>query len=401
MPRRSATGPGGPVGGSISRRGVLRRGTLRGVLLQPVGCRTGGEDELVEVDACPTATHPAGRSVIVIGAGAAGLSAAHLHARAGVEVVLLEAGTAQGSRRRHALDVVDVPLPLGAEWLHDDAQVLRGIAGQQVEVELVGYGPDDTLGTHDGELTIERMDEHDDLKLVGPSRLEVFDTYVVAGMTDRLQVDTRVVRIDATGEQVAVTVTAPVTILRDRDITFVPDLPDDKWAAIDDVEVWGGIKVFVEFDERFSRTFLTFPDSDTSAGQRLNFHAAHGQDAAAHVLGLFAVGVPAGPYQGLDPDALRARVLAELDEVFDGAASRSYRRHLVQDWSAQAHIRQAYVADHADWRHVRRLGHPAGDRVLFAGDPDTDGENGSEVHVAANSARVAVERPLGSRRGST
>jgi monoamine oxidase len=229
----------------------------------------------------------------------------------------------------------------------------------------------------------------------------------VPGVADRLEFDTQVVQIDSTGDGVAVTdarggtieadavvVTVPVTILRDRAITFVPDLSDETWAAVDQVPIWGGIKVFVEFAERFYPTFVAFPDSDIPEGQRLYYDAAHGQDTETHVLGLFAVGAPAKPYQGLADDALRDHVLAELDDVFDGAASRTYRRHITQDWSAEPFVRQAYVADDADWQIVRALGAAGNDRVVFAGDAYTDGEDWSAVHVAAAAARSAVERLL-------
>ena len=144
----------------------------------------------------------------------------------------------------------------------------------------------------------------------------------------------------------------------------------------------------------FYPTFVEFPDSDTDAGQRLDHDAAYGQDSGAHVLGLFVVGAPAAPYLALDGDAQRDYVLAELDQVFAGAASRHYLQHVVQNWSDEPFVHQAYVADEADWRLVRTLGEPAGDRVFFAGDAYTDGEDWSAVHVAANSARVAVERLL-------
>lgn len=429
-----AVPPDGPSGGSVSgtvgRRDVLRLASLLGLVALPAGCLAGGgradtgtgtgtrndrtlpSDDPAEPDDAAVPDDPAepaarDRSVIVVGAGAAGLSAAHLLTRAGVDVRVMEAGTTHGGRLRHVTGFVDFPIPLGAEWIHDDADVLDDIAGGPVDVALVGYGTDDTLGHYDGTLRIAPIADEADLKFVASSWLDFFDTYVVPGIADTLRPDTRVVGIDATGEHVTVTdergssidadaviVTVPVSILRARTIAFTPDLDAAMWAAIDDVEVWGGIKVFIEFDERFYPTFLTFPDSDTRAGQRLYFDATHGQDSDANVLGLFAVGGPAAAYQGLDDDALRALVLAELDEVFDGAASRSYRRHLTQDWSAEPHIRQAYVADHADWRLVRTLGRPTSERVLFAGDAYTDGENWSEVHVAARSARVAVERFL-------
>lgn len=281
------------------------------------------------------------------------------------------------------------------------------IADDDVDVELVGYGPEATLGYFDGVLTTEPLGEFGDLKFVGSSWFDFFEEHVVPGIAESIRVDTAVTRIDATGDRVvvvdhradrleadAVVVTVPVAALRDRDITFVPDLSEQKWAAIDEITVWSGFKAFFEFDESFAPTFLAFPDSDTEAGQRLYYDAAYGQDTDAHVVGLFAVGAPAERYQTLGGDALRDRVLEELDEVFDGAASRSYRQHIAQDWNAEPFIRQGYVSDHADARLVRALGEPASDRVLFAGDAYSDGEDWSSVHVAAASARVAVERIL-------
>ena len=80
-------------------------------------------------------------------------------------------------------------------------------------------------------------------------------------------------------------------------------------------------------------------------------------------------------------------MLRELDEIFDGVASPAYLGHVAQDWSAEPFVRQAYLADDADWQVPRTLGRPVGERLFFAGDAYTDGENWSEVHVAAASAR--------------
>ena len=291
----------GATGGNLSRRDLIRMAAILGIAWSAVGC---GSDDDDEPDGA--ALGPPTRSRRPIGdrrrCGCRRTRAAHLLVRAGVDVRILEAGSTHGGRMRRTLDFVDFPIPLGAEWLHDDEAVLADIADDAVEVELVGYGPDDDLGFYDGELTIEPSDD-DDLKFVGSSWFDFFDEYVVPGVADRLEFDTQVVRIDSTGERVLVTgargnvaeadaviVTVPVTILRDRAITFVPDLSDDTWAAVDEVPIWGGIKVFVEFDERFYPTFVAFPDSDSPAGQRLYYDAAHGQDSEAHVLGLFAVG---------------------------------------------------------------------------------------------------------------
>jgi monoamine oxidase len=383
---------------------------ILGIALPLIGCGDGSADEPDDTAGGPGQADPIGRSVVVVGAGAAGLTAAHLLTRAGVDVKVLEASSTFGGRIRQLDGFVDFPISLGAEWLHADPDTLDRIVDDRavdVNIATVGYRSNDTIGYYDGELTIEEVGPSADLKFVGATWFGLFERFVVPGIVARLQFDTQVVSIDAAGDRVVVTdqrgatevadaviVTVPVTVLRRREISFVPELPADKWAAIDGVDVWGGFKAFFEFDRAFSPTFLEFPDSDTDAGQRLYYDAAYGQDTAAHVLGLFAVGAPAAPYLALDGDPQRDYILAELDEVFAGAASRHYLQHVVQNWSDEPFVHQAYVADEADWRLVRTLGEPAGDRVFFAGDAYTDGEDWSAVHVAANSARVAVERLL-------
>jgi len=393
--------------GAIGRRKFLHLCAVLGIGV-PAACTSETTDRLLD-DPADDPLGDAIESVVIVGAGVAGLTAAHLLVRSGIDIVVLEAAETYGGRIRRTLDFVDFPISLGAEWLHVDPAVLNLIADDDlVDVDLVAYSPDDQLGFFDGELSLEPFEPSGDLKFVGSSWLDVFERYVVPGIENRLRFDRQVVSVDASGETVvvsdeaggvveadAVIVTVPVAVLRARQISFVPDLTAERWSAIDDVHLWGGMKAFIEFDERFYPTFVEFPDSDTPAGQRLYYDAAYGQATEANVLGLFAVGRQAEAYQGLEHDELRDYLLAELDEIFEGAASRSYLRHISQDWSAEPFIGQAYVADEADSRLVRTLGRPAGGRVLFAGDAYSDGEDWSSVHAAAESARVAVYRLLG------
>jgi monoamine oxidase len=56
--------------------------------------------------------------VIVVGAGAVGLSAAYLLNQRGIQVQILEALSVFGGRMKRVTDFADFPIPTGAEWLH-------------------------------------------------------------------------------------------------------------------------------------------------------------------------------------------------------------------------------------------------------------------------------------------
>ena len=63
-------------------------------------------------------------TVIVVGAGAAGLSAARELSAAGIEVILLEARQRSGGRIHTVSSSAGVPVELGAEFIHGKAPEL-------------------------------------------------------------------------------------------------------------------------------------------------------------------------------------------------------------------------------------------------------------------------------------
>ena len=348
--------------------------------------------------------------VLIVGAGAAGLSAGHMLAQQGIEFEILEAAPTYGGRIKRETDFVDFPIPLGGEWLHEEASELEAIVNDpdvEVTTQLAEYRPDDTVGYYDGELITGPAGDVEDIKFVGATWLDFFDEYVVPSVEGRMRFDTEIVAIDYGGDGVALTdaagatyeadrviVTVPLRVLQDGRIEFTPPLPDDKLAALDEAFAWGGMKVFVEFTEAFYPTLLSFPDSETEFGQRIYYDAAYGQESESNVLGLFAVGTGAEPYQALSGDALRDYVLAELDEVFDGAASRTYVQHVAQNWREEPFIGQAYLYDGSDESIPPALWEPVGDRLFFAGDAYTVHGDWSAVDDAAQSARDTVDRML-------
>lgn len=385
----------------MGRRRFLHLG-VAGAAAALVGCRT---------SATRATQLPVGGRVVVVGAGPAGMTAAYRLRQSGVDVQVLEAAPTHGGRIKHDLDFADFPISLGGEWVHVEAGILDEIVNDpsvEVQTELVGYDPDDVVGYFDGELSLARMGRTRDLKFVGSSWLDFFNDYVFPRISDSIVFNTQVTGVDYSGPLVRLTatdgavyeadrviITVPLKILQRGDITFSPPLPEERTDVIESANVWSGLKAFIEFSDRFYPAVLEIEGGDDEDGQRLYYDAAYGQETSANILGLFSVGSYAESYQSLLPDRLLSRILDELDEVFDGAASRTYERHLVQNWNAEPFAAAAYLADEAPWSVSSRLAGAVDGRVLFAGDAYTRFDDWSSVHAAARSAADAVEELVG------
>lgn len=390
----------------IARRDFLKLGGALGLVLPGFGCE---EDNDNVERAVVNGTFDG--SVIVLGAGAAGMSVGHLLSQRGVSFQILEAAPGFGGRIKTVHDFVDFPIPLGGEWLHVNADELPRIVNDDsvdTSVQLAPYDPEDEVGTYsDGHLQLEPMGEYEDLKFVNGTWLTFFEQFIVPGIKQQMKFNTQISRINYTGDSVvlsdssdatytadAVVVTVPPQIIKDGDIRFVPPLPQRKQKAFDDAYIWGGMKVFLEFSERFYPVFLEIEGTNNDKGQKAFYDAAYGQNSKANVLGLLTVGEQSEPYQARTGDELRDFILGELDEIFDGAASKSYVQHVAQNWNEEPFIRQAYFADSADWRLPSVMRETVDGRVLFAGASYTDGEDWGSVHTAAQSARDAVAQLL-------
>lgn len=351
-----------------------------------------------------------GGSVLVIGAGAAGISAAHFLDRAGVDVTVLEASGTHGGRIKTARDFVDFPIPLGGEWLHTGAHELDDLTGSTDHgIQVAAYGDVETFGSwQDGTFSVSESEGASDLKFVGRTWLDVFEEFLLPPIAGRIQFNSVVDHIDYSADTIVVAtqdgrrytadrviITAPIVQLRDH-IRFTPELPRSHRDSLDSMQVWGGFKAFLHFDERFYPGAFEIAGASSETGQLLFYDAAHGQASDANVLGLFSVGTGSMPYQQAHSRGeLIEFLLAQLDQIFAGKASTAYLQHIAQDWDKEPHIGMAYLADNADWRGPQRLSLPIQERIYFAGDAYiADAEGWSMVHLAARSARRAVQAIL-------
>lgn len=350
--------------------------------------------------------------VIVIGAGAAGLSAGYLLQQQNINFEILEASSTFGGRTKTNFDFADFPIPLGAEWLHTDTGVFTELLSDgSASVNTVPYDESVDYGLWDGEqITVAEAGFDTDRKFVGATWFTFFRDFVEPSITDKISYNKVVQSIDYSGDKIIVETaseqyeadkvifTAPVKILQVGDITFTPELPNRKQNAIDDVVIWDGFKAFIEFSEKFYPTFVGFTDGIAETdGQKMYYDAAYGQNTNKHILGLFSVGTQAEQLAALSDSELKDFILAELDGSFNGEASAKYVKHTSQTWNAETEpfAKGAYIYDHENWLNIRRLADCVDNKIYFAGDGYGTANDWSSVHVAIRSAVSAVEELVG------
>ena len=354
--------------------------------------------------------------VLIIGAGAAGLTAGNLLEQRGVDFTILEASPTHGGRVRKLEGFADFPIDLGAEWIHTwisakPAALVSLLDGSDIRFDTFVEKPKSAAVWKDGKLThrnwLRYLPKPKDLKFSSDTWFDAIDTLATAEVLARTHFKTPVTRIDYRADAVQVTaedgeihvadkvlVTVPIAILQRDEITFSPALPADKTAEIHKEQMPGGLKVFIEFGERVypDTVFVDGFLSNVGIDNAMYYDAAMGKSSSRHVLGLFAQGAHAERYTAHSTDdALFEYVLAELDEMFDGQASKHYIKHAVQDWSREPYIMGSYSQRKAS---AKKLAEPVADRVYFAGEAMNPNGKTIAVHGACESAYSAVDAML-------
>lgn len=181
--------------------------------------------------------------VVVVGAGAAGLAAGYLLERYGIDYTIVEASSRWGGRVQRMDDFVDVPIDLGAEWIHDQPSVLAELiddSGVNASLDVVRYAPQTTsLWTGS---RLQSMDGfrhlYGEFKFKRTTWHSYLEDWFLPASADRLQLNTPVVAIDSSGSGVSVhledgrveqadrvILAVPLKILQQGRIAFTPELP--------------------------------------------------------------------------------------------------------------------------------------------------------------------------------
>lgn len=349
--------------------------------------------------------------VLIIGAGAAGLSAAHLLNQKGIQVEILEASSNYGGRMKRTTEFADFPIPTGAEWLHTKRSVLSEIVNDksvQIQTVTKTYDTEKEYALIDGKKDeLKTLGFTIDQKFINSTWFDFFDQYIVPSIKDKIIFNQIVKSINYSNQKIVVKtndkeytadrviLSVPVKILQNNEIEFTPKLPTKKAEIINNITVWDGCKAFIEFSEKFYPAATGFNSIHENQGHKLFYDASYGQNTKQNILGIFAVGPVSKPYLERKGEDLKNYLLTELDKVYEGQATPNYKKHIFQNWTEEPFAKGAYVHYFESWKNIRTLGKSVDDKLLFAGDAYTNGSEWSSVHAAANSAKRVVEKLIG------
>lgn len=353
--------------------------------------------------------------VLIIGAGAAGLTAGYLLQRNNIDFEIIEAANEIGGRMKRSSDFSDFPIDLGAEWIHDEPSIFAEMLSNpelDVNIDLITYNPHELRNWKNGKLKKQNWlsNYYSEYKFKSTTWYGFFERFMVPEITDRISLNSPVNRIEYAGDSVRVEtsdrefvgdrvlVTIPIKILQENQITFDPSMPEGKMTAINQVKMGDGIKVFVEFQERFYPDVLVFGDVIQALlnESKTYYDAAFRKDSSRNILGLFAINDGASTFTNLGSDqAIVDMILLELDEIFDGQASSNYVKHIVQNWSQEPYIGGSYSTDFNGNRNriMSAIAEPIDQKIYFAGEALSD-ENQGTVHGASQTAYEAVRSIL-------
>lgn len=277
--------------------------------------------------------------VIIVGAGAAGLVAGYILNENGIDFEIIEASSRFGGRVKRIESFSDFPIDLGGEWIHTDPSILSELLGKpeaKFGEELIKYNPKSIYNWEDNNLiNMSHLSAiYSEYKFKNSTWYGYFEKYIVPGISNKIIYDSPVSEIDYSKDKIRVKnnnneifeadkllVTIPVSMLKTKFISFLPDLPLEKIATLNAVEMPPGIKVFIEFSEKFypDLIFHGITALETGLNYKTFYDAAFKKDSNYNILGLFTTGYPASIYSNMATgQEMIEKIIGELDSMFEG-----------------------------------------------------------------------------------
>jgi len=329
--------------------------------------------------------------VIIIGAGASGLAAARVLEENDIEYIVLEATDHYGGRLQEDRDFADFPIDLGAEWIHNNPEILNVLSGQDgvsETIDLVPYHLEDVYrwdGEEYKEVPQMALDVlfsfFPEYKFKNSTWFSFVEEHYAKRVAHRIQTNSPVTRIDYSSDTVEVTtqsgdvfeadkvlVTVSVGVLKSETIEFIPEMSETKKRAIDSVDFLPGVKMFLKFSDKFYPDVVYCP---VETGEKAFYDIAFKKESEDSVLGVLVTGPAAEVYTTLSSEEeIIDTVLAELDVIFDGAASTNYLgEYRIEKWGERTYTQGTWVEGFRVSKRTRKtLNESLDGRVYFAGE---------------------------------
>ncbi|MEO1711912.1 MAG: NAD(P)/FAD-dependent oxidoreductase [Bacteroidota bacterium] len=349
--------------------------------------------------------------VIIIGAGASGLAAAHALDQYGIDFQVLEASN------RYLGRITEGVGPGffwngGAEWVLGKPEILTKMVAsvsEKATYELIHYSPADTA-LWDG-TAIKSSSGFS--SLYGKYKIRnfgwngFFGEHFIGDLTTRVTQIAPVVKVDYSSDRILVETdqgvvytgdrvicTAPINVYKDEDIEFIPGWPSEKQNALNQVDMPDGIKVLFECTEKFYPDVLAFNSGlDQRSGEAFYYDPLYGYDFDFHYLAFSAVGDVATPYTELEREDSEAYLKEEISRIFGSSAREKVKFcSEYKNWSKDPFIKGSY-SHYKDYSAMDILAEPLDGRVYFAGEALSK-QASATVHGAFQTGLDAVERLL-------
>lgn len=384
----------------------------------------------------------------------AGLNAAHDLKKNGFSVKILEAKSRHGGRIYKNDSTFGIPIDIGAEWVHIEANslgdgeyagpsdLLRAITGTNPPYSFVApppnlyvWSPEENERDTNADSKDYRWNDatwYDFMKtqIIDDEDLEqdimlncpVNHIWYGDNWADGVEVSYTQGGVAKTIIANAVVVTIPMNMVQESlkasgnrlagAITFEDSggeygLPAAYHTEAAKFKMGPALKVWLEFDRTFyyklqallsveNNNNVNGQEASTSWGQRLYFDEMHGHPADAaqkHVIGMFAHGTgTAGAFASMSNNDIVNFVLDELTRIY-GQNVRNYYQgnYFVQHWTKEPYINTGYT-QYAPWSAMNRFSQPINQVIYFAGEAiPPDLEDWGYAHGAAQSGKKAAQ----------